>query len=91
MRLVLLDQWLMQIRDSVTSDEYSALRDRYLRRGDFFLVCVTGRFAQSLEYGSIKGWANMIKREKDTERLDAFLVVRLCWLTELLTYFPLSL
>lgn len=64
-------------RDMGNSPDQHYMRDDQALNNEFFLLCVTGRIAESLKAEEIERWADWIRRVKQTERLDAFLVVRL--------------
>lgn len=63
---------LLDILDTAGQEEYSAMRDQYMRTGEGFLLVFAGNSAKSFE--DIGTYREQIKRVKDAEEVPMVLV-----------------
>ena len=70
---------LLDILDTAGQEEYSAMRDQYMRTGEGFLLVFAVNNAKSFE--DISGYREQIKRVKDAEEVGIF-----TWPSELNVY-----
>lgn len=67
---------LLDILDTAGQEEYSAMRDQYMRTGEGFLLVFAVNSAKSFE--DIGGYREQIKRVKDAEEVPMVLVGNKC-------------
>ena len=67
---------LLDILDTAGQEEYSAMRDQYMRTGEGFLLVFAVNSAKSFE--DIGGYREQIKRVKDAEEIPMVLVGNKC-------------
>jgi len=67
---------LLDILDTAGQEEYSAMRDQYMRTGEGFLLVFAVNNAKSFE--DIAGYREQIKRVKDAEEVPMVLVGNKC-------------
>jgi len=67
---------LLDILDTAGQEEYSAMRDQYMRTGEGFLLVFAVNNAKSFE--DISGYREQIKRVKDAEEVPMVLVGNKC-------------
>ncbi|XP_019874918.1 ras-like protein 1 [Aethina tumida] len=72
---------LLDILDTAGQEEYSAMRDQYMRTGEGFLLVFAVNSAKSFE--DIGTYREQIKRVKDAEEVPMVLVGNKCDLTAL--------
>jgi len=67
---------LLDILDTAGQEEYSAMRDQYMRTGEGFLLVFAVNNAKSFE--DISGYREQIKRVKDADEVPMVLVGNKC-------------
>ncbi|XP_011873874.1 PREDICTED: ras-like protein 1 [Vollenhovia emeryi] len=67
---------ILDILDTAGQEEYSAMKDQYMRTGDGFLLVFAVNSAKSFE--DIETYREQIKRVKDTEEVPMVLVGNKC-------------
>jgi len=67
---------LLDILDTAGQEEYSAMRDQYMRTGEGFLLCFAVNESKSFE--NISSYREQIKRVKDSEEVPMVLVGNKC-------------